>query len=146
MKMFSTLMLAGTLMAFGLAGCSTAPKNEAPPPAPAPETITITTDGLFDFDSAVIKPELAAKLDEVAGRLAGGEYSSVAVTGHTCNIGTEAYNQDLGQRRAQSTADYLGSKGVNATSVSSDGESNPAYSNDTADGRAKNRRVEVSVN
>ena len=146
MNKLSTLMLAGTLASFTLAGCSTAPKNEAPPPAPPPETITITTDGLFDFDSDVIKPDLAAKLDEVAARLEGREYSSVAVTGHTCNIGTEAYNQDLGQRRAQSAADYLGGKGVNATSVTSDGETNPAYSNDTADGRAKNRRVEVSVN
>lgn len=148
MRKSSWYVLASMLLSFALFGCSTAPKHEAPPPAPPPETITITTDGLFDFDSAVIKPELAAKLDEVAARLEGRDYSSVSVVGHTCNIGSESYNQALGMRRAQAAADYLASRGVNraAMSVSSDGETNPAYSNDTADGRAKNRRVEVAVN
>jgi outer membrane protein OmpA-like peptidoglycan-associated protein len=118
------------------------------PPAPVAETITITTDGLFDFDSAVIKPELAAKLDEVATRLEGRDYSSVAVTGHTCSIGTEAYNQGLSERRAQAAADYLAGQGVDTTkmTVGGEGELNPAYSNDTSEGRAKNRRVEISVN
>jgi outer membrane protein OmpA-like peptidoglycan-associated protein len=148
LRKIHSFLIASLFLSVALAGCSTAPKHEAPPPAPPPETITITTDGLFDFDSAVIKPELAAKLDEVASRLEGREYNSVSVVGHTCNIGSEAYNEDLGMRRAQAAADYLGSRGVNraAMSVSSDGETNPAYSNDTADGRAKNRRVEVAVN
>lgn len=117
-------------------------------PAPAPETITITTDGLFDFDSAVIKPELGAKLDEVAARLNGREYNSVNVVGHTCNIGTDAYNQALSERRANAAADYLAGQGVDRAKmvVSGQGESNPAYSNDTNEGRMKNRRVEISVN
>ena len=112
------------------------------------ETITITTDGLFDFDKSDIKPELAAKLDEVAARLQGRDYNSVAVVGHTCNIGTDAYNQGLSERRANAAADYLSGKGVDRSkmTVSGDGEMNPAYSNDTNDGRKKNRRVEVSVN
>ena len=118
-----------------------------PPAAPVAETITITTDGLFDFDSSVIKPELAAKLDEVAARLEGREYSSVDVVGHTCSIGTEAYNQGLSERRAQAAADYLASRGVDSSkmSVRGEGELNPAYSNDTREGREKNRRVEISV-
>jgi OOP family OmpA-OmpF porin len=130
-------------VSYGLKYC-----GEPPAPAPVAETITITTDGLFDFDSAVIKPELAAKLDEVAARLEGREYSSVDVVGHTCSIGTEAYNQGLSERRAQAAADYLASRGVDSSkmSVRGEGELNPAYSNDTADGRAKNRRVEISVN
>ena len=117
-------------------------------PAPMAETITITTDGLFDFDKSDIKPELAAKLDEVAARLQGRDYNSVAVVGHTCNIGTDAYNQGLSERRANAAADYLSGKGVDRSkmTVSGDGEMNPAYSNDTNDGRKKNRRVEVSVN
>lgn len=128
-------------VSYGLKTCGDAP-------APVGETITITTDGLFDFDKSVIKPELAAKLDEVAGRLQGRDYNSVSVVGHTCNIGTEAYNQGLSERRAQAAADYLAGKGVDASKISAsgDGEMNPAYSNDTAEGRAKNRRVEVSVN
>ncbi|MEN8174185.1 MAG: OmpA family protein [Pseudomonadota bacterium] len=116
-------------------------------PAPAPEMITINTDGLFDFDKSVIKPELAAKLDEVAARLEGRDYSSVGVVGHTCSIGTETYNQGLSERRANAAADYLSGKGVDSgkMSVSGEGEVNPAYSNDTREGREKNRRVEISV-
>lgn len=128
-------------VSYGLKTCGDAP-------APIAETITITTDGLFDFDKYDIKPELAAKLDEVANRLEGREYNSVAVVGHTCSIGTEAYNQGLSERRAQAATDYLVGKGVDGSKItaSGEGEMNPAYSNDTADGRAKNRRVEVSVN
>ena len=127
-------------VSYGLKNCGEAPA--------VPETITITTDGLFDFDSAVIKPELAAKLDEVASRLNGREYTSVSVVGHTCSIGTEAYNQGLSERRANAAADYLAGQGVDRAkmSVSGEGELNPAYSNDTNEGRMKNRRVEVSVN
>ena len=129
-------------VSYGLKNCGEAA------PAPSAETITITTDGLFAFDSAVIKPDLAAKLDEVAGRLSGRDYSSVNVVGHTCSIGSDAYNQGLSERRARAAADYLVSKGVDGgkISASGQGESNPAYSNDTRDGRAKNRRVEISVN
>ena len=129
-------------VSYGLKNCG------EPPAPPVAETITITTDGLFDFDSAVIKPELGAKLDEVASRLQGREYSNVEVVGHTCSIGTEAYNQGLSERRAQAAADYLAGQGVDASkmSVRGEGELNPAYSNDTRDGRAKNRRVEISVN
>jgi OOP family OmpA-OmpF porin len=128
-------------VSYGLENCGDAP-------APIAETITITTDGLFDFDKYDIKPELGAKLDEVAARLEGREYNSVAVVGHTCSIGTEQYNQGLSERRANAAADYLASKGVDRAkmTVSGEGELNPAYSNDTAEGRKKNRRVEVSVN
>ncbi|MEN8175237.1 MAG: OmpA family protein [Pseudomonadota bacterium] len=149
MKHNVKLSLAAIAFAFAITGCSTGPKHEAPPPAAPPaETITITTDGLFDFDSAVIKPELAAKLDEVAARISGRDYSSVSVVGHTCNIGSDAYNQGLSERRAQSAGDYLAGKGVDVSRMgtSGEGESNPAYSNDTQAGRKKNRRVEVSVN
>ena len=97
-------------VSYGLKTCGDAP-------APVAETITITTDGLFDFDKSVIKPELAAKLDEVAGRLQGRDYNSVGVVGHTCNIGTEAYNQGLSERRAQAAADYLAGKGVDASKI-----------------------------
>jgi len=128
-------------VSYGITTC-----GDAPAPTP-PETITINTDGLFDFDSSVIKPDLAAKLDEVASRLSGRDYSSVEVVGHTCSIGTEAYNQGLSERRAKAAADYLVSKGVDGSKLSTRGagELSPAYSNDTRDGRAKNRRVEVSV-
>ena len=58
------------------------------------------------------------------------------------------YNHGLSERRAQAAADYLAGQGVDASkmSVRGEGELNPAYSNDTRDGRAKNRRVEISVN
>lgn len=128
-------------VSYGLENCGDAPAEIA-------ETITITTDGLFEFDKSEIRPELAAKLDEVANRLEGREYNSVAIVGHTCSIGTEEWNQGLSERRANATADYLEGKGVDRArmKISGEGELNPAYSNETAEGRKKNRRVEVSVN
>jgi outer membrane protein OmpA-like peptidoglycan-associated protein len=70
------------------------------------------------------------------------------VVGHTDNTGNDAVNVPLSNNRAQSVADYLVSAGVPAGSVSSKGEgsSNPVASNDTADGRAQNRRTAITVN
>ena len=71
----------------------------------------------------------------------------VKIVGHTDSDGTEAYNQALSVRRATSVRDYLATKGVNPSlmSVSGMGESQPVASNKTREGRAQNRRVEVSI-
>jgi outer membrane protein OmpA-like peptidoglycan-associated protein len=156
MKKTTKLTLAGVVMSLALAGCAGVNKNEPPPPAPppeppppavVPETISIQTDGLFDFDSAKIKPDLAARLDEVAEKVYGKTYSSVEVVGHTCSIGSEAYNQGLSERRAESAAEYLANAGVDRNKISfrGEGETNPAYSNATRESRAKNRRIEVII-
>ena len=77
----------------------------------------------------------------------GADLTAVAVSGHTDSVGSDAYNVKLGQRRADVVKDYLVSKGVPGSKITtkSFGESQPVASNKTADGRAKNRRAEVDV-
>jgi OOP family OmpA-OmpF porin len=71
----------------------------------------------------------------------------VAFEGHTDSIGTERYNQGLSERRANSARDYVSKKGISASRITTRGfgESKPIADNKTADGRSKNRRVEVKV-
>ncbi len=102
---------------------------------------------LFDFDKAVIKPEFYSLLDNT--RKVFDEYPNMRVTveGHADSTGTDEYNLDLSQRRAQAVVDYLIQKvgiAVNRLEAVGYGESRPAYSNDTKEGQAKNRRVEFS--
>ena len=72
----------------------------------------------------------------------------VSLSGHTDNVGTEAYNQALSERRVNSVKDYVVKKGVDASRVAGQGfgESKPIADNKTREGRAKNRRVEIKVN
>jgi OOP family OmpA-OmpF porin len=91
-----------------------------PPPAPAPaaaptvQKITLASKALFDFDKSVLKPEGKAALDsEVISKLPDvSKLELVLVTGHTDRIGTQAYNQRLSERRANTVRDYLVSRGV----------------------------------
>jgi len=108
----------------------------------------IELDGVhFDFDKATLRPEAKAILDEAAALLAKHERVVVEVAGHTDSTGPEAYNQGLSERRAKSVQDYLVSKGVRASRLTAKGygESMPVASNDTEEGRAENRRVELIV-
>jgi len=140
-----------------------APVAPAPAPAAAPAaprvTVTIeapqplvikqsfSTDTLFDFDRAVIRPEGRAKLDALALQIGQITLEVVIATGHTDSVGTEAYNIKLGERRAQAVKAYLISKGVDKRRVyvESRGESQPVADNRNKEGRAKNRRVEIEV-
>ena len=101
----------------------------------------------FDFDKATIKPEGKAVLNEAAALLKKHERVVVEVAGHTDSTGSETYNQGLSERRANSVKDYLTSQGVTATRLSAKGygEAQPVASNDTKEGRAENRRVELIV-
>jgi len=120
----------------------------APPPAPAPVEEKIVLRGVnFDFDKADIRPDASVILDEAASLLSGSS-GSVSVGGHTDSVGTDAYNQGLSERRALAVKDYLVGKGVDGSRLSSMGygEASPIASNDTADGRALNRRVELDLN
>jgi OOP family OmpA-OmpF porin len=123
-----------------------------PPPAPAPEPETteerIVLRGVnFDFDRAEIRPDAAVILDEAATLLNENPGRNVSVAGHTDSVGADAYNQSLSERRAAAVRDYLVGRGVDSgrLSTSGYGESNPIASNDTADGRALNRRVELNL-
>lgn len=105
-------------------------------------------DGVtFDVGSATLKPEFRATLDKVAASLIQYPNSLIDVYGHTDSTGSDAFNQTLSENRARTVAGYLASKGVPAARVRSQGfgETMPVASNDTAEGRAKNRRVEIKI-
>jgi OOP family OmpA-OmpF porin len=124
------------------------PPRAAPAPPPAPVEERIVLRGVnFDFDKADIRPDAAVILDEAASQLNASPGRSVTVAGHTDSVGADAYNQGLSERRAASVKDYLVGKGVDASRLTTVGygESNPIASNDTADGRALNRRVELNL-
>jgi OOP family OmpA-OmpF porin len=105
----------------------------------------------FDFDRAEIRPDAAVILDEAATLLADAlrdcPSRTVSVEGHTDAVGTDAYNQGLSERRANSVLDYLAGKGVSSSRLSAKGfgESSPIATNETGEGRALNRRVELRL-
>ncbi|PWF47977.1 OmpA family protein [Massilia glaciei] len=123
----------------------------APAPAPAPvpvsEKVSFAAEALFDFDKSVVKPEGQSALDNLLTQLQGMDTEVMVTVGHTDSVGSDAYNQKLSLRRAEAVKAYLVSKGVDASRVYTEGkgESQPVASNDTAEGRAKNRRVTVEV-
>lgn len=128
----------------------------APEPAPAPqlkeswkiikEQKPVTIEGaLFDFDSSKLRPTADAKLQPVVDFAKKYPDAGMDVRGHTCNIGTQVYNQKLSERRAASVKAYLVKKGIDANRITTKGygETEPIADNKTKAGRAANRRVEV---
>ena len=123
------------------------PEPEKPKPKPVAEKVTFAADVLFDFDKAVIKPEGKSKLDDISNKANGVNLEVVIAIGHADSVGSDAYNQRLSVRRAESVKAYLVSKGIQANRVYTEGkgEKQPVADNKTRDGRAKNRRVEIEV-
>ncbi len=101
----------------------------------------------FAVDQSAIQPQFQATLDKVASTLTEYEKTYVDVMGHTDSTGSDAYNQALSERRANSVADYLSVRGVNRARLATKGygESQPRASNITEEGRASNRRVEIRL-
>ncbi len=101
---------------------------------------------LFDFDSAEIKSDAHPMLNEAVGILKKNPAIKVEVDGHTDNVGPAAYNMKLSERRANSIMEYFVDNGVEAErlTIKGLGLTKPAVSNDTKEGRAKNRRVELT--
>ncbi|MGH9336685.1 MAG: OmpA family protein, partial [Vicinamibacteria bacterium] len=102
---------------------------------------------LFDLDRATLKPEGREKLSQVAGILGLARGYRLSVEGHADNTGEGDYNMDLSRRRAESVRDYVVSQGIPAGIVATEafGEDEPLASNQTAEGRQQNRRVEIVV-
>ncbi len=102
-------------------------------------------DITFAFDRADIAPQFNPVLDDVARTLVEYNQTTVNVIGHTDSVGTDQYNQGLSERRASAVAGALTARGVAAQRiyVQGMGESQPIASNDTEEGRARNRRVEI---
>jgi OmpA-OmpF porin, OOP family len=129
-----------------------APAPAARPPAPAPQPpaatkVTYAADAFFDFDKAVLKPEGRAKLDDLVGKIQGINLEVIIAVGHTDSVGNDPYNQRLSVRRAEAVKAYLVTKGIEKNRVYTEGkgEKQPVADNKTAEGRAKNRRVEIEV-
>jgi outer membrane protein OmpA-like peptidoglycan-associated protein len=101
----------------------------------------------FGFNSSELNPAFYSVLDRVANVTSQNPQTMLEVAGHTDSIGSDAYNDQLSQRRAQAVANYLSSRGVNSNRLMTvgGGERYPVASNETEEGRAQNRRVEISV-
>ena len=125
----------------------------APPPRPAPAPLPPDActgavrleEVQFGNDKSDITPQSAAVLDELATTLRRCPETRVRLSAHTDSSGSEAYNQALSQRRADSVKTYLVQQGISESRIEARGfgEANPIANNDTAEGRAKNRRVEI---
>ncbi len=101
----------------------------------------------FDFNSAAVRPEFRPALDKVSETLVSFPSTFVDVKGHTDSIGSVAVNQRLSEQRAISVADYLNMRGVHQARIATRGYgfTMPIASNDTEEGRAQNRRVEIKL-
>ena len=123
------------------------PAPVVPVAPPAATKITYAADAFFDFDKSVIKPEGKAKLDDLIGKIQGINLEVIIAVGHTDSVGSDTYNQKLSIRRSEAVKAYLVSKGIEKNRVYTEGkgEKQPVADNKTAEGRAKNRRVEIEV-
>lgn len=109
--------------------------------------LTIGSDILFAFDSSVIRESAKPTLATVVRALANNPDESLHVVGHTCDIGTEEYNQGLSERRAAAVKEYLVNSGINADRITTEGygESDPLVPNQSEASRQLNRRVELTI-
>jgi outer membrane protein OmpA-like peptidoglycan-associated protein len=109
--------------------------------------VTFASGILYPFNSTEILPAGKTNLQELANSLQKYPNSDILIVGHTDSVGTDAYNLDLSQRRAQAASAYLQSLGVpaNRLQIQGRGESEPVQPNDTEEGRARNRRVEIAI-
>jgi len=107
--------------------------------------LNIPSDVSFDTGKANIKSNFAPILDQFAAGLRNNPNAEVRIIGHTDNTGTDAINDPLSIQRAASTRDYLVSRGVPAAAIRIDGRGSrePVADNNSAAGRAQNRRVEI---
>ena len=101
----------------------------------------------FAFNDASVQPQFRPTLDEVSSILSQYPKTYIDVYGHTDSDGSDAYNQTLSERRAQSVAGYLTSHGVQSARIAPRGfgETQPIGSNATEEGKAANRRVEIKI-
>ena len=148
------------------AECDPAPIKVAdatppPPPAPASPTpaggkVTLDADTLFDFDKAVLRPAGMQALDEFLDKMKGINPEVIIAVGHADRFGSEAYNQNLSERRATSVKNYIVSKGIDANRIHTEGkgEMQPVTKAGECDGAKSakviaclqpDRRVEIEV-
>lgn len=133
-----------------------APAPLAPPtPAPIIEQVSLSSDVLFEFDKAQLRPEGREELDKLAERVKGANIESVLAIGHADRIGPEKYNEKLSRERAESVKQYLAQRGINdqRVQVEGRGESEPVTQNQCKGQRGNalirclepDRRVDIEV-
>jgi OOP family OmpA-OmpF porin len=125
------------------------PVKVVPTPAPkaVSKAVSLAGDASFATNSDALTDSGKATLNTFAARALALKVSGIAVVGHADSRGEAAYNQDLSERRANAVKSYLESKGIigSLINTSGDGEYSPLSSNDTKEGRAQNRRVDIVV-
>jgi outer membrane protein OmpA-like peptidoglycan-associated protein len=106
------------------------------------------SDVLFDTGSYTLKPGAREKLAKISGIVLAHPGLTLQIEGHTDSVGSDDFNQQLSERRADSVRDFLAEQGVPASSITAHGfgKMQPVASNDTPEGRQRNRRVELVVN
>lgn len=109
--------------------------------------ITLSGSVLFASDQAVLLPEAQNRLGQVADALMATKERNITIEGHTDSRGSESHNIDLSQRRAEAVRSFLVQRGYEADRIQAKGmgKSNPIADNNSAEGRANNRRVEIIV-
>ena len=124
------------------------PASVKPVEPPVSEVITLNGNVLFAYNQSELMPQARSELDSLMAKLQNADVASIKVIGHTDSQGSDTYNQKLSERRASSVAAYLLSQGVAPNKLTSEGrgESQPVAENDTEEGRAQNRRVELHIN
>ena len=104
----------------------------------------ISSDALFNVDSADLRGDASSQVAAAAAQIKSlGSNVGITVVGHTDSTASDAYNKNLSVRRAQAVANALQQNGVRITGVQGMGEAQPRSTNDTAQGRQANRRVEL---
>jgi len=113
------------------------------------EGLKVTFDAgiLFETNSSTLNPKSQDALGKFAQTLQNNPETNIVISGHTDNTGTDAINQPLSEKRAQSVTNFLVSKGVAQSRMTSvgNGSKQPVADNKTAENRAKNRRVEIVI-
>ena len=106
------------------------------------------SDVLFDTGSYTLKPGAREKLAKISGIVLAHPGLNLQIEGHTDSVGSDEFNQQLSERRADSVRDFLAEQGVRGSAISARGfgKTQPVAGNDTAEGRQRNRRVELVVN
>ncbi|HYL63437.1 MAG TPA: OmpA family protein [Candidatus Methylomirabilis sp.] len=106
------------------------------------------SDVLFDTGSYTLKPGAREKLAKISGIVLAHPGLNLQIEGHTDSVGSDDFNQQLSERRADSVRDFLAEQGVPGSSITAKGfgKTQPVASNDTPEGRQRNRRVELVVN
>ena len=112
-----------------------------------PDVTIILNNVFFDFNKTTLKPESFPELNRIVGLMTDKPGLQIEIAGHADAIGTEEYNLALSERRAKAVAKYLVDKGISKGRITAVffGEGNPVDSNDTLDGRKRNRRVEFKI-